>query len=234
MTHTDNYHLKSLLATTHQPLRSMALSDLRKDLQSRNTLSALYLRSLQRSKLSQWDLVNHFLGLHPPSLLLQQATLQSPLTQPQSSGFGFEKNASSLAKNPDIDYIDYARFRAPSLPDTSRNKENIYTKNSTFTMKLYHILQDRELSHCIAWMPHGRSWKILDHDEFEKVLPRFFRHAKTSSFMRQVNGWGFQRVPDRLGDGYYHEVSCNYCIFKTSSMMLNSYECFSFIVYRCF
>lgn len=59
----------------------------------------------------------------------------------------------------------------------------------------------------IVWLPHGRSWQVLQPKLFEeKVIPLFFRHRNIGSFMRQVNGWGFRRVnhgPDR--NSYYHE-----------------------------
>lgn len=62
-------------------------------------------------------------------------------------------------------------------------------------------------SDIISWMPHGRSWRILRPDVFEdRILPLFFCHCRLSSFMRQVNGWGFRRIkhgPDY--NSYYHE-----------------------------
>lgn len=47
----------------------------------------------------------------------------------------------------------------------------------------------------------------MQQKRFEKeVLPVFFRHSNYSSFVRQVNGWGFRRIqsgPDF--NSYYHE-----------------------------
>lgn len=81
-------------------------------------------------------------------------------------------------------------------------------KDQSFTVKLHRILADEEFKEYICWMPHGRSWKVLKQEEFEeKVIPLFYRHGKFASFMRQVNGWGFRRMPsgpDR--NSYYHEV----------------------------
>lgn len=76
-----------------------------------------------------------------------------------------------------------------------------------FPAKMHAILSRGELQGIVAWLPHGRSWKVLKPREFEvKVLPKFFEHAKFSSFVRQANGWGFRRIlkgPDR--NSYYHE-----------------------------
>jgi hypothetical protein len=65
-----------------------------------------------------------------------------------------------------------------------------------------------DLITCITWMPHGRSWKILNRDLFSTyALPRYFGHTNHASFVRVVNAWGFRRIvtgPDR--DSYYHEL----------------------------
>jgi hypothetical protein len=57
------------------------------------------------------------------------------------------------------------------------------------------ILSNPEFQDIITWLPHGRSWRILQQRAFEeRVIPLFFRHGRYSSFARQVNGWGFKRV----------------------------------------
>jgi len=74
--------------------------------------------------------------------------------------------------------------------------------------KLAAMLSDPDLITCITWLPHGRSWKILNRDLFSSyALPRYFGHTNHSSFVRVVNAWGFRRIisgPDR--DSYYHEL----------------------------
>lgn len=76
-----------------------------------------------------------------------------------------------------------------------------------FPGKLHLILKTPELNDIICWQPHGRSWRVLQQKRFEKeVLPVFFRHGNYSSFIRQVNGWGFRRI--QFGqdiNSYYHE-----------------------------
>ena len=59
----------------------------------------------------------------------------------------------------------------------------------------------------IAWLPHGRSWSILEKDSFEVILPKCFNHSNYPSFACQVNRWGFKRMskgPDE--DSYYNEL----------------------------
>ena len=75
-----------------------------------------------------------------------------------------------------------------------------------FVAKMHAILSRSDLSEIIGWLPHGRSWMILNPKKFEKeVLPVYFEHAKLSSFIRQANGWGFRRViSGRDRNSYYH------------------------------
>jgi len=87
--------------------------------------------------------------------------------------------------------------------ETTRN-----LANQKLPAKLAAMLSDPDLITCITWLPHGRSWKILNRDLFSSyALPRYFGHSNHSSFVRVVNAWGFRRVvsgPDR--DSYYHEL----------------------------
>ena len=77
-----------------------------------------------------------------------------------------------------------------------------------FPAKMHSILSRPDLADVIAWMPHGRSWRVLKPREFEiRVIPTYFEHAKFSSFIRQANGWGFRRVTQgRDRNAYYHEL----------------------------
>lgn len=85
---------------------------------------------------------------------------------------------------------------------------------SIFPMKLYDILCNPQFSHAISWMPHGRSWKVLNKEYFmEEICPQYFAQTRYESFIRQVNGWGFKRLrregPDR--STYYHECFLRGC-----------------------
>ena len=69
-----------------------------------------------------------------------------------------------------------------------------------FPTKVYKILEmaDTRSSGCspdvVAWLPHGRAFRIIDEDKFLKdVVPMFFRQTKLKSFYRQLNSWGYKR-----------------------------------------
>ncbi|OEU09000.1 winged helix DNA-binding domain-containing protein, partial [Fragilariopsis cylindrus CCMP1102] len=63
-------------------------------------------------------------------------------------------------------------------------------------------------AHIVSWQPHGRSFLIHKPKEFEKiVLPLCnYKLTKLSSFQRQLNLYGFERITiGRDRGGYYHE-----------------------------
>lgn len=59
--------------------------------------------------------------------------------------------------------------------------------------------EDQE-TFCVAWLPDGKSFVIRNPDEFtRKVLPRFFKATKFSSFTRKLYRWGFRQVNRGIG-----------------------------------
>lgn len=108
-------------------------------------------------------------------------------------------------------YTDYgSERREEELCDPYAHVfSTMFAKEPPFPIKLHRILCSKKYEDIIRWLPHGRSWIVLDSKAFEEeVIPHFFHHGRYSSFMRQVNGWGFKRIssgPDTRS--YYHEVS---------------------------
>ena len=84
-------------------------------------------------------------------------------------------------------------------------REDIDASNmpSTFPYKLYAILEDGNDS--VGWQPHGRSFLIHDPKTFvEHVLPKYFSSIKLTSFQRQLNLYGFERLTSGLDAGAYY------------------------------
>jgi hypothetical protein len=109
-------------------------------------------------------------------------------------------------------YQDYANAEPASLNTGAGTCHERVPPQSLQSQKLPSklgaMLSDPDLTSVITWMPHGRSWKILDRESFANfALPRYFGHTNHASFVRIINAWGFRRVtkgPDR--DTYYHEL----------------------------
>lgn len=54
---------------------------------------------------------------------------------------------------------------------------------------------DQSDSSVIAWSSSGHSFTVLDVKRFEaEILPKYFNHGKFSSFVRQLNFYGFQKL----------------------------------------
>ena len=98
-----------------------------------------------------------------------------------------QKSAPSKKQQPISSNDNDAKL--PMLPSTP------IMQGCTFPYKLYVALEDESSSGAIEWLDHGRAFKILDKDTFErKVLKAHFRAKKIRSFQRQLNLWGFCRV----------------------------------------
>jgi heat shock transcription factor len=62
-------------------------------------------------------------------------------------------------------------------------------------------VNDPKTDNLIRWSEHGRSFLVIDEDEFSKTLiPDLFKHNNYASFVRQLNMYGFHKVVG-LADG---------------------------------
>ncbi|KAF9294460.1 stress-responsive transcription factor hsf1 [Mortierella antarctica] len=67
---------------------------------------------------------------------------------------------------------------------------------AAFLTKLYNMVGDKASNNLIKWSDDGQSFIVINHVEFAKeVLPKFFKHNNFSSFVRQLNMYGFHKVP---------------------------------------
>ena len=78
--------------------------------------------------------------------------------------------------------------------------------NATFPQKLYALMHHDDNYESVAWLDHGKSFRILNPDRFSnEVIPKYFKHAKLTSFQRQLNLYGFRRITKGEDQGaYFH------------------------------
>lgn len=95
--------------------------------------------------------------------------------------------------------------------DTKQTLENdsleSHSKNlNRFIAKAYRIINSDEPTAC--WVQGGKSFLIVDPKKFSKtVLPKYFKHSNFSSFVRQLNFYGFRKVRINLSSLITNENS---------------------------
>ncbi|OPJ89323.1 heat shock factor protein 3-like [Patagioenas fasciata] len=64
-----------------------------------------------------------------------------------------------------------------------------------FLAKLWALVEDPQSDDVICWSRNGENFCILDEQRFAKeLLPKYFKHNNISSFIRQLNMYGFRKV----------------------------------------
>ncbi|KAK4151029.1 HSF-type DNA-binding-domain-containing protein [Chaetomidium leptoderma] len=85
---------------------------------------------------------------------------------------------------------------APAAPAMHQPKVQ-----TAFIHKLWTMLEDPEIQHLISWTANSDSFVIQPSHEFSKVLAKYFKHTNISSFVRQLNMYGFHKVSDVFAHG---------------------------------
>lgn len=78
-----------------------------------------------------------------------------------------------------------------------------------FILKLWKMINDPQCDDLISWSDDGQSFIIINPPRFAQELSKYFKHNNLSSFVRQLNMYGFRKVatientgPDDLH--FYH------------------------------
>ncbi|GJQ11070.1 hypothetical protein GpartN1_g2861.t1 [Galdieria partita] len=125
-------------------------------------------------------------------------------------------DSSSLGKESSE---SYTKLQEDTLQQTQETNENSSFRRSSHTMakqvsderiatpflrKLYRLVSDPETEDLCSWTASGRSFVIWNPTAFSRdVLPNYFKHNNLSSFVRQLNQYGFHKMhPDAWEFGH--------------------------------
>merc|ERR1719416_223127 len=120
-----------------------------------------------------------------------------------------DKKVKIISNSPRDENLRGKQHVSKPLASNTQSKSNPYPDRMDdiipFPQRLMKLLSHTELSESITWLPHGKSFIILDKKKFtDEVLPRFFNEAKFTSFTRKLNRWRFKRVTKGTESGSYH------------------------------
>ncbi|XP_076935568.1 heat stress transcription factor B-3-like [Bidens hawaiensis] len=81
--------------------------------------------------------------------------------------------------------------------DGGSGGELLVTKSSPspFLLKTYMLVDDQATNHVVSWNCDGTGFVVWQPAEFARdLLPTLFKHSNFSSFVRQLNTYGFRKV----------------------------------------
>ncbi|CAN1148013.1 Heat shock factor protein HSF30 [Linum perenne] len=139
----------------------------------------------------------------PPSLLngddSESASFSSPL----------EMIAVSIKqeKEDEEEDCDYLKFDARNSNGSSSSSsgfpkpmEGLHESTPPpFLNKTFDMVEDLKTNPIVSWTKNRDSFVVWDSHHFSKhLLPKYFKHSNFSSFIRQLNTYGFRKIdPDR-------------------------------------
>jgi hypothetical protein len=136
------------------------------------------------------------LGLTNPLVLTQAGGLAVLAAQQHSALLGVQSQGAAA------DML--------SLPQQERRGRK--GRTGTFPQKMHQMLSDLEKeeggTEIACFLPQGRAFAIHKPTEFvKKIMPKYFRMSRFSSFQRQLNLYDFQRITEAPDKGaYFHEL----------------------------
>ncbi|RMZ75482.1 hypothetical protein DV738_g5456, partial [Chaetothyriales sp. CBS 135597] len=131
-------------------------------------------------------------GSPPPTAMGPPSSTSPDSDQPKSG------SSNSLRDQNGIPASAASSTAAGGSPGAAQGPKVVQT---AFIHKLYSMLEDRSIQHLISWSNNNDSFVMTPSSDFSKVLAQYFKHTNISSFVRQLNMYGFHKVSDVFHTG---------------------------------
>ncbi|KAL5114428.1 Flocculation suppression protein [Pleosporales sp. CAS-2024a] len=124
----------------------------------------------------------------------------TPTPTPTPSSMGPPATAADQPRtNGDMEHTSpnaHAQGPAVAAAAAAASSNGPKVVQTAFIHKLYNMLEDQSIQHLISWSTTNESFVMSPSSEFSKVLSCYFKHTNISSFVRQLNMYGFHKVSD--------------------------------------
>ncbi|KAK4517814.1 uncharacterized protein ATC70_001160 [Mucor velutinosus] len=121
------------------------------------------------------------------------STMRSFMLSNSGAAAGATAGYSQATPPPPSNTTDQTAFNSTASQPVRLSQKSSQT--NTFVHKLYNMVLDDQFQHLIAWNYAGASFIVCNIMEFARdVLPKHFKHNNFSSFVRQLNMYGFHKV----------------------------------------
>ncbi|KEY64996.1 hypothetical protein S7711_09557 [Stachybotrys chartarum IBT 7711] len=125
------------------------------------------------------------------------ATSHGPDQEPNGKAHERSKHSSP----PDHGSASSNAPNMPAPPPAAAAVHQPKIVQTAFIHKLYNMLEDPNIQHLISWTASAESFVMSPSADFSKVLSQYFKHTNISSFVRQLNMYGFHKERDVFHTG---------------------------------
>eukprot|EP00842_Homolaphlyctis_polyrhiza_P000798 jgi/Hompol1/1719/HPOL_000258-RA len=102
-----------------------------------------------------------------------------------------------------------------------------------FLNKLFTMVSDPATDNYIHWSEDGKSFIVLNQEELARdVLPCFFKHNNFTSFIRQLNMYGFHKAPNIQQGSLIQSVSATTLEFANENFQRDRQDLLCFVIRR--